>query len=413
MMRIPSHTQFKNQVDLLNTKSNDLSNTQSRIDSGKNLINSSDNPVLAQSIKSAKDYISLLKSYDKNVLQAQNRTNLAEFSINGCLNEISRAAELIKSAQTDTLNNSDRQHIATELQGILKNIASLANTFDASTGVYIFSGNSTSVVPFSIVGNSYQYMGSTEATYISTSLDTDVIYNESGQNVFGNIKLGNGTFTITQGSTPNTGTAETSAGIVTDISAFVPDTYTLSFSSDGLGNTVYQVTGASTGQVIPVAPASDPIYTPGATISFNGISFQVQGTPNPGDQFVIAPSVNQNALETINQVISVLNQPYYNDVQKASFHQQIGQLSASLGQISTQLTNYLSEIGYRSKQLDTQQTFNTTFLDDQQAILDKYESSDLVDLISEMEKIKTSLLLSQKVYMTLQEYFQQLLTSGI
>jgi len=131
-MRIPSFTQFRRQIESLNRQSESIMNIRTRINSGKKLINSSDDPILAQSINRSKDYLDLLNSYKNNLNMAQTRISLQDSTMTACSSELVRASELIKSAQNDTLSDADRRSIATELQGIMKNMANLANTRDGS-----------------------------------------------------------------------------------------------------------------------------------------------------------------------------------------------------------------------------------------------------------------------------------------
>lgn len=108
---------------------------------------------------------------------------------------------------------------------------------------------------------------------------------------------------------PSTGTSSTSATIS---AATVASTYTQ------LGAAVSLTFSAGTPDVLNVSPATDVTvtsgatstvytagtavpYTDGATISFGGISFTLNGTPADGDTFTVTPSIsgvgdNRNAL---------------------------------------------------------------------------------------------------------------------
>jgi flagellar hook-associated protein 3 FlgL len=414
-MRVPSYTQYKHQTDLLTSQYEKINTIQEKINSGKKLINSSDDPVLAQSIKTTKDYINLLDSFKKNMTMARTRTTQIESSITGSLNEVNRAAELIKTAQNDTLSDNDRLNISKELEGIARNISNYANSRDGN-GDYIFSGTKSNSHTFVAIGSNYQYGGSQETSAIMIDNSTSIIYGESGQKIYGDIKLGNGVFMISQGPVPNTGTAETSVGNVSSQSAYVEDTYTISFVTNGSGKLAYQVTGASSGQVIPVPPQTSPgdapEYKDGDAISFNGINFVMRGKPVIGDQFIVEPSKKQNALDTINQVAELLRKPITTDSERAAFHQKLGELSSSVQAVSKHLTQVLSEVGYRSKELEVHETNHANEMKDQQIILSKYESADEYELISELTQRMTALQLTQQTYVKIQGFFDDLLKSS-
>lgn len=411
-MRIPTYLQNKHQIDMLTRQYEKIGDIQSKVSSGKNLINSSDDPVSAYHIKSIKNYMDYISSYKNSISMAQNRTALFESTMNGSLNEVSRAVELVKSAQNDTLNNNDRKSIASELEGVLVNLTNYANTRDVN-GDYIYAGTNTRVKPFTQESGVFQYVGSHDVSKLYASDASAVTYNESGYAIFGDIKLGNGVATITQGATANIGTAETSVCDILDTTQLTTDTYTVSFVTNSAGKLAYQVVGSASGQIIPAPPLTTPLdapeYKSGDRLTFAGLSFAIKGTPDLADQFVVSPSPKQNALETVRQIINLLKQPLQNSVDKAAYHQKLGELSASLTSVSQHFTESLSDIGYRSKELERISVANETEMNDQEIMLSKFESADTYTLISELSQRMTSLELTQQTYVKLQSFFMDIL----
>jgi flagellar hook-associated protein 1 len=94
----------------------------------------------------------------------------------------------------------------------------------------------------------------------------------------------------------NTGSGTISTATITNPSAWVPDNYTLTFTS----SSQYQVTN-SAGTVL-----TSGTYTAGQPISFAGAQVTVSGAPAAGDTFTITPSTaadsgdNSNVLAMIN-----------------------------------------------------------------------------------------------------------------
>lgn len=414
-MRVPTYIQFKTQLDSMSRQSEDINSLSQRINSGKKLINSSDDPILSQRIKSTQNYINQITAYEHNTATAQNRTKEMEGSIQSSLSGLDRIKELIKSAQSDTASATDRANIVKELRGLLNNQMSYANTKD-SLGEYIFSGTSSTTVPFGTMNGAYHYFGSKESSMISISPTINQIYSESGQAVFGDIRLGNGDFVINEGATPNTGTAETSTGEITDRTNYVEDTYTLTFVTNGNGRVGYQIVGANEGQVIPVPPATTPTDAPDYqskdAITFNGMTLSISGNPDVGDSFVIEPSPKQNVLETINQLITTISNPITNDVDKSKYHQQLNQLGASIDRASEHLTNYLSDLGYRGATIDTEISSNETIVQNQTVILGDLSNADLTKIIPEYKQKMLSLDLTSQSYTSLQALFEQILKSS-
>lgn len=414
-MRIPTYIQFKTQLDSMSRQSEEINTLSQKINSDKKLINSSDDPILAQRIKSTQDYINQISAYDHNTATARNRTSAIEGCVQHSLDAVDRIKELIKSAQSDTASSTDRANIVKELRGLLSNLKSYANTRDA-LGEYIFSGTSSTTMPFGSVNGVYQYFGSQESSMISISPTINQIYSESGQTVFGDIRLGNGDFVINEGSTPNTGTAETSSGAITDRANYVEDTYTLTFVTNGAGHLAYQVVGANSGQVIPAPPATTPANAPDYqskdAVTFNGLSITISGDPNVNDEFIISPSPKQNIFQTVNQLIDTISMSITNDVDKSKYHQQLNQLGSSINRAGEHLTNYLSDIGYRTATIDTEVISNQNIIQDQTLILGNLSDADLTQLIPEYKQKMLSLDLTSQSYTQLQALFAQILKSS-
>lgn len=415
-MRVPTIIQFDNQLSSITKQSEEINKLQAQLSTGKKLNHSSDDPVLARNIRSTEDYLQRLSTYTNNTTLAQNRAKIVEDGIQGSLGVVDRIKVLIHAAQSDTVNNTDRANIVKELQGLMNSLSGFANTKD-SQGNYVFSGTSTDTTPFSKVNGVYQYMGSHEVTTIDVSTTVNLLYTDSGQRVFGDIRKGNGYFTIEQGSTPNTGTAETSVGLINSQTNYVEDTYTLSFVTNSNGDLAYQVVGAASGQVIPAppstTPADAPIFQAGESISFNGISMTINGEPAVGDSFVIAPSENQNALESLNQLISVVGMDINNPVDRASYHQQLSQLSAGFDQVSAHLTDYLSDVGYRASTIDAQVSANDALIDNQKMVLNTLSDVDVTKAMPELSQHYLLLQLTTQSYTQLRDLFTEILKSGV
>jgi len=94
----------------------------------------------------------------------------------------------------------------------------------------------------------------------------------------------------TGASATNTGSGTISAATITNPANWVPDTYTLSFTS----STQYQVTN-SAGTVV-----ANGAYTAGQPISFAGAQVTVNGVPASGDSFTVTPSSSVNSGDNSN-----------------------------------------------------------------------------------------------------------------
>ncbi len=94
----------------------------------------------------------------------------------------------------------------------------------------------------------------------------------------------------TGASAGNTGSGAISAATITSPANWVPDNYTLSFTSAAQ----YQVTNGA-GTVV-----ANGNYTPGAPIAFAAAQVTVNGVPASGDRFTITPSTSANSGDNSN-----------------------------------------------------------------------------------------------------------------
>jgi flagellar hook-associated protein 3 FlgL len=140
--------------------------------------------------------------------------------------------------------------------------------------------------------------------------------------VFMNVPAGNGAFS-TAAAASNTGSASIDTGSVTDPGAWVPDTYTIDFTSP----TQYQVTNGAGTLVTSGA------YTSGNAITFNGIEVTISGTPASADQFTVAPAGQASVFSTLSGLITTLNSSTLSNAQITT------QIGAGIQQIDGALSN--------------------------------------------------------------------------
>jgi flagellar hook-associated protein 1 len=100
----------------------------------------------------------------------------------------------------------------------------------------------------------------------------------------------------TAASSTNTGSGVISSASITDPADWVPDTYTISFTSA----TQYQVTNSEGDVVVP--PTA---YTSGQPISFDGAQVTVSGAPAAGDSFTVASSTTADSGDNSNVVAMI------------------------------------------------------------------------------------------------------------
>jgi flagellar hook-associated protein 3 FlgL len=293
----------------------EISQTQTQLSTGIQLQNAADNPAGMAQVNQLDAQISASQQYQTNGTSLSANLQIEEQSLTNATTVMQSARDLALEANNSSITQAQRQDISTQLQQLLQQLVSTANSTDAN-GNFLFSGDATGTQPFAQSGTSVAYNGSSSVSQVQISSNQLVSSGDSGSNVFMNIAGGNGTFTTAVGAS-NTGTATISPGTVVNASQWVPDTYTIAFTDP----TDYTVTDSEGNQV-----ASGTFTSPGS-IAFNGISTTLTGTPAAGDTFTVAAAGTSSAFNTLSSLITTLNDP-----------------SLSSAQISTQIGTAVEQI---------------------------------------------------------------------
>ena len=135
-MRIPTYNHFLRQSQNLENHYSNIARYQAQISTGKKLIVDSDDPILSSRLNQIESSISRIKSYKNNEAIASNRLSALQSSMETSVGTLQKIQELIKSAQSDVLSNSDRESIAAQLSGSLTLLLNQANAKD-SNGEFI------------------------------------------------------------------------------------------------------------------------------------------------------------------------------------------------------------------------------------------------------------------------------------
>lgn len=160
----------------------------------------------------------------------------------------------------------------------------------------------------------------------------------------------------------------------------------------------YTVTNNATG--LPVTGAMAQTFTSGQAISFDGMRIDIQGTPNAGDSFTITPSTNESIFKTISDLITVLNTPI-----SAATVNGATQLSNSLGvglnNLDNALNNVLnvrSSLGLRLNEIDALQATGEDLSLQFKQNLSELQDVDYNKAISDLTLQQMSLQAAQKSF---------------
>lgn len=315
-----------------------LSATQEQLSTGLSINSPADNPVGEVQLLQLTAASSQYQQYISNGQSATANLNLEQSALSSATNTLQSIQSLVVQANSGANNTSDLQSIATEIQQLEQQLQGTANATNA-TGQYLFAGYSVNTQPF-VRGSAgaITYVGDSGTSSVSLDGGTSVQTGDPGSAVFMNVPTGNGTFTTAAGSA-NTGTGVIDAGTVTNAASWVPGQYTVTFTdaSD------YQVTDKA-GTVVASGTYS---ASTGGSIPFDGIEVGITGAPAAGDTFTIAPSGNGSVFDTLDHLVSSLNNAGSSSAARAQLSSTLqGSLQEIQGALS-QISNVTTSVGTR------------------------------------------------------------------
>jgi flagellar hook-associated protein 3 FlgL len=332
-----------------------LSQTQNQLSTGKSVNTPADNPVAAVQLLQLNNTNSQYQQYLSNGQSANTNLTLEEQALSSSTTTLQSIRDLVVQANSGTNNATDLKNIATQISALESQLQGTANSQNAQ-GEYLFAGYSTGTQPFVRASSgSMTYLGDSGASSVPINDGTSVQTGDPGSAVYMNIPAGNGTFT-TAASASNTGTGIIDAGSVTSQSAWVPGQYTITFS-DASDYTVTDGTGAT------VASGTYNSAN-GGEIAFDGIQAGITGAPAAGDTFTIAASGTQSVFNTLDNLVSALDNAGSSAAARAQLSSALGgslqQIDQALNQVSTVTSNVGSRISLISSVNNSLTSASTT-----------------------------------------------------
>ena len=368
----------------------DVAATQQQVSTGKRINTAADDPAGAAQAILLQQGLDRLKNYAANAETAQRRLGLEEGSLSQATEALNRVRELAIQAANGTQTRESRSAIAAEARELLTGLLNTANSQDGE-GRYLFAGNQVQSRPF-ILTSTVQYNGDSGTRSQRVADARTVQEGDSGSAVFMQIPSGNGTYTVSS-ATSNTGTASWTSATATNGTPFVPGTYTVAFTSASTWE------ASSAGVVL-----ASGTYAPGGSVSFQGATIALQGTPAAGDQFTVAPARFQDVFKTVQDFITTLGTDTASPAGRSTFQNQLNSNLQNLDQALQHLGNFRSQVGSRLASIDQQTENNADVQLELKRSLSVIRDLDYATAISRLELQLTSLQAAQKAYARTQSF---------
>jgi flagellar hook-associated protein 3 FlgL len=392
-MRISTSAFQKLAVDNMLNQQSALSITQTQVSTGKRIQSPADDPIGAVHILELQKVQAEYDQYGRNSDAVVGRSNVEEQSLADAGDLLRNVHDLVLQANNSTLSDTDRTSIVSELTARAQQLMDIANRKDGK-GEYLFAGYATTTQPFVRSGAGVSYLGDQGVRVIQTGPTQKTADSHTGFDVFMNVPQGNGTF-VTSANASNTGGGSIDAGAVTNPTAWVPDTYTISFTAPD----TYQIVGATSGVVVAATPGN---YVSGNGITFNGVQMTINGTPAAGDTFTVAPSQKEDMFTTIDNIITALKGGGTPAADALMTTRLTGAL-AQLDQHEQKLLNVRADVGARLSSLDDAANSRDEFKIELQRNLSSLQDVDYTEAISRMNQQMLGLQAAQKSYSQLSQ----------
>jgi len=378
-LRISTNAIYQAGTTQINTLQSQMAKTQMQLSTNKRMLTAADDP-----IGSAKA-LELTQSQSMNTQFGTNRTNaksslsLVDKTLTDVSNQIQDIQTLIVTAGNGGYTQSDREALAIELEGRMADLLGSANTTDGA-GTYLFSGYKTTTQPFTQTPTGATYQGDQGQRMLQVGSARKMAISESGSAIFEANVTGNGTF-VTQAAGTNTGAGIISPGAVTDATKVTGHDYAIAFQVAGTpAVTTYTVTDNSTSP--GTAVLSNQPYTAGASIAFDGVSFDIKGAPANGDAFTVQPSQKQSVFTTINDLIQTLRSPSDGSAGKAALANKLNTASLNMKNALDNVLSVQASVGARLKEVDSLDSTGDDLNIQYQTTLSDLQDLDMVKAVS-------------------------------
>jgi flagellar hook-associated protein 3 FlgL len=389
-MRLSTQSFYTGSVAAMQLQAAELAKLQNQVALGRRINSPADDPIAAVHILDLERAQAESKQFATNSALLQNRLNLEEQALADVGLVLTRVRELtLQAANTGTLSDSDRRSIATELESRLAALQDIANRQDAS-GEYLFAGFSTLNKPFvgGVVGG-VSYVGDQGSRQLQVSSTQRLADSHSGFDVFVNVPEGNGTFT-TAVSGSNTGSGAIDVGAVFDRSAWVPDTYTLRFTTA----TDWEVTDSAA----PPNVVASGVYTAGQPIEFNGARVTISGAPAANDSFTIDQARSQDMFTMISDMIAAVRAPLDSPAANAKLSSAVAGTLQQLDQASDHVLRVRAEVGTRLSTIESTTSARESLDIDVESALSDLRDLDYAEALTQMNQRLVGLQAAQMSY---------------
>lgn len=293
-MRISTRNAHDSTVLSLQRRQEELARSQEQLTTGKRVARAGDDPAAAARAERALASMGRADTAKRSLESAIQAMGLTEGALGDSIDVLQKARQAIVAGGNGVLGDPERRMIGEEVRSLREQLFQIANRDDGA-GRHLFGGQGATQVPFIDAPGGVTYAATPGAAQSPQGLPLSL----DGRASFLSVPRGNGVFETSAGA--GVTQAWIGPGSVSNPAALTGSDYTVQFSVSGT-TTTYAILRDGAATSVTAAP-----YTPGADITVDGMTFQIQGTPANGDTFDIVPSqATGNVFSTLDAIVSSL-----------------------------------------------------------------------------------------------------------
>jgi flagellar hook-associated protein 3 FlgL len=185
-MRVATRSLYQGMQERIQQLAGDLKKINEQIATGKKILRPSDDPLSLVNAMQVKTAAAQLDQYSRNMESARPWLSMAESALSQTIDLIGQARELAVQMTSSTQDADTRAMAATEVDGLINQAISLANS--QVGGRYIFAGYSTGTAPFTRVTvggiDTAQYDGDTNTFQTLIAQGETLAVGKNGETVW-------------------------------------------------------------------------------------------------------------------------------------------------------------------------------------------------------------------------------------
>jgi flagellar hook-associated protein 3 FlgL len=389
-MRLSTAGMHRNSIEAILEHQVKLAKTQTQITTGKKFQTAAEDPIGATRAATLDRTLADNAQYGRNSNIIEARLNYEEQAMADATSLLQAARDLALQGANSTLGPVERKMLANDVRQQLAALLDLSNR-DDSNGEYLFAGTSTGTKPFALGTTGVNYQGDLTNRQIRISSSQSLADGHNGAEVFMGIPAGNGVFNA-RVAAGNTGSGSIDVGRVSDPTAWVPDNYTLQFTSA----TDWQVVDDTL--PTPNVVATGTGFSSGQSISFLGITVTITGMPAANDEFEIQPAQELDMFAMLEDLATTLEGGPGGGGTKAEFNTNIGAAIANLDQALDRVVGVRAEVGARLSAIDQAESTREDEAVDLQSLLSDLRDVDYAQAIGKLNQQYAGLQAAQAAY---------------